>query len=246
MIRRIFTATFFTKMLILQPILSASPVPFTEEAYALPAPQEMVDFIESIAQSIGFTELYEVAIPKKSGIQINPWNKFIGSGIHPVTKRPFFIINPEWFNALSADEQAFFITQHFMRLHEGILPLSLKILPYLYILLSILLIMGMFIGFGYTPLRTRSKWLRLMIAVLFAGLCEPAFLNRLYAKLQESLLKTHRLRIDELALEKTQNKDAAIRALNHLNACVNQELNNGELFFAPYATLFAEEAESLQ
>ncbi|MEX0849235.1 MAG: hypothetical protein WD055_03325 [Candidatus Dependentiae bacterium] len=238
--------TFLICMIMLCKALQAGPVPFVEDAYLMPAPQELVDRAEHIAQEMDFLEEYEIAVPKKAGMHINPWYKFIASGINPLTGRPFMIINPEWFNELSHDEQTFFLAQNFMRMHEGMSPLHIKILPYLYALISVLLIIFVFIALGYTALSIKPTWMRIAMAIAFTIVCETLFMDKMYAQLQAYLLKQFSMKINELVIEKTGNRDAAIRSLKSLDAGISQELNDGTLFFAPYANLFAEYARILQ
>jgi hypothetical protein len=233
-------------MMMLCKALQADPVPFVEDAYLMPAPQELVDRAEHIAQEIDFLEEYEIAVPKKAGLHINPWNKFIASGIHPLTGRPLMIINPEWFNELSHDEQTFFLAQNFIRMHEGMPPLQIKILPYLYALISVLLIILVFIVLGYTALSVKPVWMRIVMAIAFSIVCEKLFMDKVYAQLQAYVLKQFSTKINELVVKKTNNRDAAIRALKHLDVSISEEVNNGTLSLAPYVNLFAEYARILQ
>ncbi len=239
--------TFFS-VCMMMPIstLQTGPAPFVEDAYLLPAPQELVDRAELIAQEMDFMEEYEIIVPKKSGMHVNPWNKFISAGINPLTGRAIMIVNPDWFNKLPHDEQTFLLAQNFMRMREGMTPLHIKILPYLYGFISILMMIFLFIALGYTALLTKPTWMRVVMAIVFIIVCETLFMDKMHAQLQAYLSKRFSTRINELVIEKTGNRDAAIHALESLNVGINEELNNGTLFFAPYANLFAEYAQVLQ
>jgi len=71
------------------------------------APQEIVDITERVANKMGFTDGYEVVIPTKAAIQLNPWNKFVVYTINPITKNPLILINPEWFSGIPSEQQDF-------------------------------------------------------------------------------------------------------------------------------------------
>lgn len=99
--------------------VSAKTIEFIEDVYAIQAPQEIVALAEKAAALVGFEKPYEVAVPQKAGVQINPWNKFAAYGINPKTNNPFIIINPQWFSKIPENQQLFWLSRCFITLEQG-------------------------------------------------------------------------------------------------------------------------------
>ena len=70
----------------------AKTVEYVEDAYTMQASKEIVKIVEKAALLVDFNDEYQVVSPKKAGIQINPWNKFLGQAINPQTKNPFIMV----------------------------------------------------------------------------------------------------------------------------------------------------------
>lgn len=94
----------------------------SEALYLINAPEEICQLVESVDLAINFGQNYEVAMPTKAGIEINPWNSFISSTINPQTKTLLFIIQPDFFNRCNKDEQKFLITRTYLLVKDGIRP----------------------------------------------------------------------------------------------------------------------------
>ena len=224
---------------------NTSVVPFTEDPYALQAPQKIVEIAEKAAAFVEFDSTYEVAIPKKAGIQINPWNKFIAYGINTKTKNPFIIINPSWFASIPQDQQLFLLARCFTVFKEG-KPFSIKVVPYLFILLRILFILLLIWLLGKTLLSRHKKWVRIAIAWGIVYLCNSFVINNLQLKFTRYMNSRYDIHILNMAIQKTGNKDAAIKALQQFDTSIKEALKNGETFFTPYATLFENYANALE
>lgn len=246
MIIRTQKHVIFAFSLFLAGSINAKTSEFAEDPYAAPAPQELVTQVERVAQEMDFTDVYEIAVPKKAGIQINPWNKFIGSGINPQTKQHFIVVNTDWFSNIPQEEQTFSLGRCFMHMKYGVTPFSIKIVWYLYALISILLALLVFLALGYTPLANQKAWIKIVMALAFAIACELAVMDPVHARLERYLQARHSNYIHELVVEKTKDRAAAIRALQYIDASIKNEYKNGEIPFAPFITTFATYAEQLK
>jgi hypothetical protein len=222
-------------------------VPFIENPYLQQAPPEIMALAEQAAQIADFTKDYEVAVPKKAGLQVNPWNRFITGGIiNPQTNLPYIEVNPEWFLALPQDQQIFLLARCFTIAHMGVLPMSIKIIPYAHIVFSWIIIFLVFWLLGNTVLRMRPWWMRLGIAVVCIALINVAIGNRLVTAATKCLAERHDTAIVEQTLEKTHNRQAAIAALQSIDQGINNELAGGDNFWEPYKDIFKTLAQSIE
>lgn len=225
---------------------TAKVVDFIEDGYLMPASPEIVTLTENAAQLFEFEQPYEVAMPKKSGLQINPWNRFIASGIHPQTKNPLLVINDSWFKTLDSDQQMFLLGRTFLMLqHGGLQPFSVTLVSYLLILLSLGLLFLLFWLLGKTQ-RIENKWARMAVAYGIFLVCNITFLNTMQAKVIQYFGIRHDIQIIQMTVEKTHNKQAAIKALEAIDSIIKDDLRNGEQFWEPHATLFENYANGLK
>ncbi len=220
-------------------------IDFIEDGYLMPASPEIIALAENAAKLFDFEQAYEVAAPKKAGLQINPWNKFIAAGINPQTKNPFFIINEEWFKTLSPDQQTFLLGRNFLMLKNGVQPLSVKVIPFLFIFLTIGLMLLLYWLLGKTNC-IQNKWVRAAIAYAIVFASNLAFLNALQTKAIQYFGAKHDMHIIQMTIEKTQNKEAAIQALSSIDTTIKDDFKNGEQFWAPFASLFENYANELK
>lgn len=236
------------KILLLLSLLTATThakvVEYVENAYAQQASQEIIDKAEQVAQLLNFTTAYEVIVPKKAGLQINPWTKFIGSGINPQTKNPFIFVNPILFSTLPQEQQTFLLVRSFIMLKES--RQFLHIIPYLFIVLTFLLGFLILWGLKKTELAKQKLWVRILLTFSILTVGNLLLFNKLQAKLIHYCARQYDYTINRLALEKTLDKDAAIKALESLDTAIKNELKNGDTFWAPYATMFENYAKQLQ
>lgn len=224
----------------------AKVVEFIEDTGALQAPENILELVAQAAQTADFKSDYEVAVPKKQAIQMNPWNKFVSFGIHPYTKNPFIVVNPSWFLTLPADQQRYLLVRSFVILEKGIVPLSTKMVSPLLILLTIALGMLLFWALGRTALVHQAQWVRLLIvcAIMFIG--DITVTSIVQTRLTRYLSERYDRTINEIAVQKTGDRQAAIKALETWDAFIKAELSKGEVFWKPYESLFEKYAKGLQ
>lgn len=242
MLIRIFTAFFLLTTLL----INAKIIEYTEDAYSLQAPTKIVQLTEKAADFFDFTTPYEVIVPKKAGIQINPWNKFIVSDINPQTKNPFIIIDQEWFSKIPADQQLFLLGYNFLRLKHGILPWTIYLLSFASIIVTLLLALLFFWLLGKTPLIHQKKWIRAVAAYVLVMIVNIVVHNTIAAKIQYQLIMNHDVHLCEMVLQKTHNKQAALKALEFYDTSVKEEIKNGETFFVPHEKIFENLASLLR
>lgn len=224
----------------------AKNVEYIEDPYAAQAPQELVEQAEQAAQLFEFDKPYELVVPKKAGIQINPWNKYIAFGINPQTKNSFILINPSWFKTLPADEQLFLLGTNFLNLKYGSMPLSVKVAPYISLVFTILLITLFFFFLGKTRLAAYRKWVRVLAALAIMIVLNLLILNRLFLAISNRLIFNHSAYLNEMAVQKTGNRQAGINAFEKFEQAVKQEIADGQTFLKPYEDRFAKYAQELK
>ena len=213
-------------------------IEFNEDNYVQQAPQEITQRVQEVSALINFTKSYEVATPKKAGMQINPWNKFISYGINPLTKNTFLIINPAWFSTLTKDEQTFLIGRSLVTLQGEVSAMPVKIIPYLFMMLAFFLLFLFYWLLQFTPLAQQKKWIRMITAVILLNIVQYTIVGPLQQKLTIYFTKQYDMNVIHLTIKKTGNKSAALQALKKFDQSIKEEYQKGEVFFAPHITLF--------
>ena len=233
-------------VLISVPSMYAKTVGYFEDVYAMQAPASLVAKAEKVAELVDFTADYELVVPKKAGVQVNPWNKFVAFGINPQTQNPFMVINEQWFSTMPEDQQEFFLARNLLILKHGTTPLTVKITPFLFSLLLMVLYLLFYWGLGHTPLATQKRWKKMVMVMCIGAICNLTFLNALQLKCIRYLSARYDQHINAMVVQKTNNKEAAIKALEYAQETITNELKNGESFWKPYATSFADYAQDLK
>lgn len=220
-------------------------VEFIENGYAQQAHADIVALTEAAAAYFDFIPAYEVAIPKKAGLQVNPWNSFMNYGINPQTKNPYLVINSEWFSKFSAPEQQFLLGRAFEGFKQGT-PWYITSSFYIFSLFSILMVFLTYWVLGFTRLREQKKWIRALIAYGIIAICNLAFMNTVHTRLVKYLGKRYDHHVIVSVIQKTENKQAAIKALDAFDASIKKDLAEGQLYWKPYENLFQEYSQSLK
>ena len=224
--------------------MSGNMIEFVEDAYLKQVPQDLVHKVEKAAQFMDFIGNYEVVIPKKAGMQINPWNRYISQGINPLTQNYLIIINPEWFNTLSEDQQNFMLVRSFELFEQGFTPRIIKYIPYVFFLLSLVLLVVLYLLLGKTGLGNQTV-LRVLAAITLNWLIGYAVLNKIQERVVYYSASNHDFQINEAVVQKIGQRKAGIEALELYDAGIKKEFNEGETFWAPYLGLFEKFAQSL-
>ncbi len=243
-------------------------VPSTENSNALQVPQEIIKTARKAATLVKFVGVYEVAVPKKGTIQIDPWSKFMARGINLQTKNSMIIFNPSWFLDIPQDQQLFLLGYCFMAFKEGSIPFSMKIIPfivsfvYYFLLFCIAYLFDLFFMvwlLGKTPLhllrkKKAKKFMGISLEMLvrvamvwgIVSLSSSFLIDNVYSKLTDYVARKHEIHLMNMVVQKTGNKDAAIKALRYFSASVKEAIKNGETFFAPHANRFENYANALE
>lgn len=225
----------------------AKMVEYFEDAYLQQAPQELVAQVEQIAQIVGLDKDYQVVIPKKPGLQINPWNKLVGFGINPQNKNPFIIINPEWFSTLPKDQQTFLIARNVIFASQGVSSLPMKLLPWIWSIGMIALMVLCFLALRRTRFATKPLWMRILAVYAVFAIANLAFLTALYIKINTALSRKYDSHITQLTLEKIgQDKQVAISAFQTMGDFVKKELAEGDTFWKSHENTFSDLIQRLK
>lgn len=227
-------------------ITQTSMIQYPEDAYLMQAPQEIVDAAHNVAQLMNFEDQYYVIAPKKPALEINPWNTFIAHGLHPESKTPLIVINPEWFAALPQDQQTFLLGRCFVGFQQDIIPQSVTLLPYFWMLFVTIIATLMILGINQSRFGKEKIWVRLIMAYAFLVVCNLTFLNRMQQSISHYLLRSHDHYIHTCVIEKTGNKEAAVKAFEHYDQSMQQEAAKGDPFWQPFENLFADYAQKIK
>lgn len=237
---------YILAMILFTNIIHTSMIQYPEDAYLMPAPQELVDSAQRVAQLMGFEDQCYIIVPKKPALEINPWNKFIAHGLHPENKIPLIIINPEWFSSLREDQQTFLLGRCFVGFQQGITPPSVTVFPLLWMMFIIFLATCMILGINNTRLGKQKLWIRLLMVYIILLIGNLTFLNRIQKGISNYLLRRHDHYIHTCVIEKTGNKKAAINAFLHYDQSMQEEATKGDPFWEPFEHLFADYAQKIK
>lgn len=228
--------------------VKAQVIESIESVYLVNAPQELVTTTENAAQLFEFTQGYELVVPKKAGVQINPWNKFVAYAINPQTNNPLIIVNPDWFNSLPGEQQTFLLGRCFetFKLRSAWYANPVKVTPLVLIVLRILLLISLFFVLGLTGLAAYSKLIRVAVAWVILFGMNLLVINSFESKLITYFAKRHDLQVIQAVIQKTNNKQAAIDALESFDTAIKTGIKNGEQLLVSHATLFEDLANQLK
>ena len=237
-----FIAFFF----IITSLTSAKMVEYGEDGYLMQAPQEIITVAERAAIIMDFKNPYEITIPKKPGLAINPWNRFIAFGINPQTKNSFMIVNPAWFSHIPEDQQTFLMALNFSAMQHGSVSIAMKVVPFMFFIIGIFLIILFIWLLGKTVLIKQQQWVRVLIAVCLLLVLDNTIFEIIAKKINVYLASAHNTKVIVDTVHKTRNKEAAIKAYEYLDACIKKELAEGETFFTAYERIYEDHAESVK
>lgn len=226
---------------------SAKMVEYYEDAYAQQAPQELVEKVAKVADKINYTQDYQVVVPKKPGLQINPANKMTTYGFNPQTKNPFILINPEWFSTLNQEQQDFLIARSLMLLQESTWHSFPKLFPWIWMLFLLALSVLVFFALKRSPLGSKPVWMRILAVYVIFAIANFSFGNALFVKMNSTVGQRFDARVTRMALEKMgQDKQVAISLFQAMDELVKKELAQGDTFWKVYENAFSDLAERLQ
>jgi len=225
--------------LLISTHIHADVIPYKEDPYSQQAPEEIVTLAKQAADLMDFKDGFEVVIPKKAGIELNPWNKFVSYGKNPGTQNPFILINPEWFSKIPHDQQIFLLARCFTVFQgSASTRINLQIVQILYIIFSLLLMLLMYWLLGKSIAFRPKKWVRIIGAIGIVILGELFIFDKIHLYITKYLSSHFDIQVIEKVIEKTGNRDAAIKALQHFDISIKETIQNGESSFVPYKDLF--------
>lgn len=217
-----------------------------EDAYVQQAPQELADRVAAIADKVGFVQDYQIVIPKKPGMQINPWNKMVSYGINPQIKAPVVFINPEWFSTLSKEQQDFLIARSLVALENS----NWHTLPKLFTPLWVLIFLALG-GLAFFVLKKKflvgkPTWI-IVLATVVPFVILDTVLGPVHNKMNVKVAQRWDSQMIYKTLEKMgQDKQVAIDAFQKMDDFVKKELAEGDAFWKPYENTFADIVERLK
>lgn len=219
----------------------AQRVELSEDAYIGLPSSALIDQAQQVAQRIGFTGKYELVIPKKPALELNPWNNFIAVGINPVTKNLVIIVNEPWFSTFTTAEQEFLLGHYFLIGKRGLVPFSARFIRGLCIGLYFILLILIAAFLNRMPL---SRYKFIFFNIMFA--CIIGFsLGKVLVMLQPYIFKHHEKKGMRLAAQIMGDHDAACSALQRYDAAIKAEVAQGNVFWQPHAHIFEEYFKAL-
>lgn len=231
-------------LVIVSADIRANIIPYKEDIYTQQAPQEIENLAKEAADLMEFKDGFEVVVPKKAGIEINPWNKFVSSAKNQATQNPFILVNPEWFSGIPHDQQIFLLARCFALFQENSLTTFLWINIF-FVLLSILLLIFMYWLLGKSPLLSK-KWMRALCALGITIVVELSILDNIRAHVTTYLGSRIDMNVIQKVVAKTGNKDAAIKALQYFDTSLKEAVQNGETILAPFKNNFEKYVDELR
>lgn len=224
----------------------AKMVEYYEDAYAQQAPQELADKVAKIANKIAFVEDYQMVIPKKPGLQINPVNKIISYGINPQTKNPFVLINPEWFSTLNQEQQDFLIARSLVTLENSNWHTLPKLFTPLWVAIFLALGVLAFFILKKKYLVGKPTWM-IVLATVIPFLIVDTALGPVHTKMNLNITQRFNVQMARMALEKLgQDTQVAISTFQAMDDFVKKELAEGDSFWKPHENTFADIVDRLK
>lgn len=205
-------------------------IEYKEDAYCVQAPQALIVTAEKAAEFFEYGKGYELISPKKPALEINPLNKFMMRSINPQTKNEFILINPEWFLSLPDDQQKFLLGVSFTGLKYGTYPSSATYAFWVYVLISLALIISLTVLFGRMLLDKQRLFVRIIVAVLTVSACKYLFINKIYFNCLQYLLDRHSAEIYKEVIAKT-GKAAGISTMKSISEDFIKESSNDAAFW---------------
>lgn len=223
-------------------------VEFIENPYQEQASPEIVERAERVATLVDYTKPYEIATPKKAGLQINPWNKLITAlESNPQTKLPLITVNYEWLSTLPAEQQTFLFARCFTIFEMGLSPWYVMYGAYMYIAFVWMLILLFFFFLRKkSPLKAHKAWVSFVVALCVISAVDYALIKGTFEKVQKHLSSRYDVKIIEKTIAKTGDRDAAVQALLAIDAVVKEGAKNGEQIFVPHVELFERLANTVR
>lgn len=246
MINRFTVFIYFFLTCLPLTAINAKMVEYYEDAYAQQASPELADMVAKIADTVGFTQDYQVIVPKKAGLQINPINKMISYGFNAQTKNPLMIINPEWFSTLSQDQQNFLIARSFIALQKSNGQTLPKLFTPLWVIVFLALGVLAFFILKKKYMIGKPTWM-IVLATAIPFLIVDTVLGPVHDKIKLNIARRFDAHIAQTALEKLgQDKQTAIDTFARMDELVKKELAEGDTFWKAYETIFSDIAARLK
>lgn len=238
--------SFFACLALITLNAPAKMAEYYEDAYAQQAPQELADKVAKIINKIAFEKDYQVIVPKKPAMQINPVNKIISYGINPQNKTPFVLINPEWFSTLSNEQQDFLIARSLITLENSNWHSLPKIFTPLWIIIFLALSVLAFFILKKKYLVGKPTWM-IVLATVIPLLIVDTVLGPVHDKMKLNIAHRFDAQIARMALEKLdQDKHVAISAFQAMDDFAKKELAEGDTFWKPIENTFSDLAQRLK
>jgi hypothetical protein len=224
----------------------AKMVEYYEDAYAQQAPQGLADKVAKIVNKIAFSQDYQVVVPKKPGLQINPVNKIISYGINPQNKTPFVLINPEWFSTLNNAQQDFLIARSLIIFENSSWYSLPKIFTPLWLIIFCALGVLAFFILKKKYLVGKPTWM-IILATVIPFLIVDTALGPVHDKMNLNIARRFDTQIARTALEKIDHdKQVAISTFQAMDDFAKKELAEGDTFWKPLENTFSDLAQRLK
>ncbi len=192
---------------------------------------QLIDLVEKVAQEIGHTDDYELVEPTSLGLLMNPYNRMMFSVVNPGTGNDLILINFEWLNGLDLAAQKFLISRNFAKLQFSKRWTLVRMWPYLFILINILLVLVIFLIFTRTLFKHKSIFINAIFCFAFVYGLEVLILNKLNLKIAKYLEFRQSVRLNDLTIDKFSTKKAAIEAFTYCDQTIKTGIANGHSLY---------------
>lgn len=234
----------FISMLMIA-ISSATMVEFIEDAYVVQAPQEIVSVAQEAAKIANFGKTYEVIVPKKAGLQINPWNRFIASVANGATGNWCIIVNPEWFSTLPYDQQIFLMVRCFTQGSMGMVPPIQVYISWFFIILSWIVAYCIYRLLSRIHFIPQNIFVYIVLTAGIMYIFNMTFFHKIQSLALNYSSRKHDTTINIATIKKTGDFNAAIQALKSYDEGLKKQIKGGEQFFVPCERYFEDMVQEL-
>lgn len=232
-------------LLVVLGSVHADSVPYQEDVYAMNAPEDVQNLVAEVAQQAGFTGVYQVVSPKKAGIEINPWNKFIGAVINPSNGLPLVVVSSEWLNTFDREQQkAYVMSQMIKFIHGFVHPWAKYVVIFYLLCLFVIALVLAVIGKRLLP--GRPRWQYIAGISLCCFVFNIFFALSIQTRMIAYLNSKHEVELYKKTIKLGINQELLIKSLMDYDAAIQQEVQAGEIFWKPYEGLFARYANALK
>lgn len=187
----------------------------------------LINFVDGVAQELGYTSDYELVEPTRAGVLANPFNRMMYAVVNPLDQNDLILINQDWLNGLDLDAQKFLIAVNLVKLDLNKQTTMVKVWPYMIMIISFLILLIAIWFINKTSLKKHNIVIRFLLVLAGCIVFEFVILDRISNQVAKYLEFRQINNINQQVIAKLNNKPAAIRALEYVNQSIKAGIKDG-------------------